>query len=1276
MSGEHDSERLPGFRKYRTVEDTEVLRQEQGEIAHRRKEAVAGGQLNDIPESADVPNSLVGLAFSGGGIRSGATCLGVLKALKKTRLLGFVDYMSTVSGGGYAGAWLSSAGLCADRTQTTQKNGAQNSTSMLSALDGGEQLSERMRKFIFGGHYLMRTQRFLNRYLAGLLLLWVVTVSGLATVALLLAIAFRSLDSTFARNFLSGLGFVTDVHRAFFPVVVVLLFWLGCWGMSYFRDRTEASGRVARYVLLLLFVTFAVTVAALMGNGEFGMDWLSADTGVDASVIAVGTKSALQYLLYGVIGIGLLPYLSPSRLIRSGTAPAKISDRWIFAISSRVVVYGIPFLMVSWFAREDISDWSTHRYTPQNIQKDVKEAVSGAAKDVPDGPFPVDPFVAITQGEFVKWSSWSPAWSPFWSAVKEQAQETTTSTFTDWLVASPLWSHLKQDGLPLVIQPVEPQRVLPATLIWRRLETVFLKNNSELGIDGRFAQLQEDQNRMRDILDCVDRASGRKQTDDGQQPPASVAPVPVQLLPGPLHRLSSRAVSLLTYPDSHFKPEGSNRLRDFIARRQGTERIRIEIAAQLDALLKTRSLLFCDWDAHAQLLDEADREQLQSAISTTRRFYAAHGIPGPSESETVAADLWSKADVSSVLANKNFTERERFEFAMVNRDLLSAAFPGTIVARDVVKASNVQRFDQDCRWNWFLCAAAVFALCGFLVNVNATGLHGFYVRGIAENWIEPVPGLGRRIPLSQLETTNEGLPYHLIGASAHWLGRRYKSHGETQRDHFLFSKLFCGCRKTGFTRSEEYMDGTITLSYAAAVSGAALSPLQHGNPLVRALLWLANLRMGQWVENPRHCSYLPSFLRKFSDVRLVTPLRLLVRAGQHAEDRPHFFVTDGGHHENLGIGALLKRRCRVILAIDAGQDGDYQFADLSELIRWSRVKHGVLLEPVERPDGHKDADDKSSLLWNDVAPKSDDLRLDQSRLSARHFVLLRVKYPELPNDAAWMVYVKSSLTGDEPIDLIRYAESDKEFPHNATADQFYLPDRFEAYRQLGEHMVDAVVRELPAWISADEKRGSQPHPYVRAMMNQLQQGAADPTSVMATDIETDNQQTDPQLEELLTQFRDADKPYAEREQSAVLLCERLSDEPKVLPAFLQALGDSDAVFRNLVLNMLRETDIVSSGDVLLRDGLKAKSWRIREGVCTLLADLLRAVADPDASLVECLLEVAEPSAKPRKAEQLAALNALSACRRHVSDESLRARIDTLINSSRPKQLPESKPEQA
>jgi hypothetical protein len=63
-------------------------------------------RLGKNPQRPAAHRSLIGLAFSGGGIRSATFNLGVLQALARARLLQSFDYVSTVSGGGYIGSWL------------------------------------------------------------------------------------------------------------------------------------------------------------------------------------------------------------------------------------------------------------------------------------------------------------------------------------------------------------------------------------------------------------------------------------------------------------------------------------------------------------------------------------------------------------------------------------------------------------------------------------------------------------------------------------------------------------------------------------------------------------------------------------------------------------------------------------------------------------------------------------------------------------------------------------------------------------------------------------------------------------------------------------------------------------------------------------------------------------------------------------------------------------------------------------------------------------------
>ena len=66
-------------------------------------------EIGDIVEDGARATSLrlesVGLAFSGGGIRSATFNLGFLQGISSLGLLKHFDYLSTVSGGGYIGAW-------------------------------------------------------------------------------------------------------------------------------------------------------------------------------------------------------------------------------------------------------------------------------------------------------------------------------------------------------------------------------------------------------------------------------------------------------------------------------------------------------------------------------------------------------------------------------------------------------------------------------------------------------------------------------------------------------------------------------------------------------------------------------------------------------------------------------------------------------------------------------------------------------------------------------------------------------------------------------------------------------------------------------------------------------------------------------------------------------------------------------------------------------------------------------------------------------------------
>lgn len=81
-------------------EFSEINKSEAAEISARRKYYKI-----DKPEKFDA----IGLSLSGGGIRSATFCLGVVQVLSEKNLMKDFDYLSTVSGGGYIGSFITSA---------------------------------------------------------------------------------------------------------------------------------------------------------------------------------------------------------------------------------------------------------------------------------------------------------------------------------------------------------------------------------------------------------------------------------------------------------------------------------------------------------------------------------------------------------------------------------------------------------------------------------------------------------------------------------------------------------------------------------------------------------------------------------------------------------------------------------------------------------------------------------------------------------------------------------------------------------------------------------------------------------------------------------------------------------------------------------------------------------------------------------------------------------------------------------------------------------------
>jgi hypothetical protein len=190
--------------------------------------------------------------------------------------------------------------------------------------------------------------------------------------------------------------------------------------------------------------------------------------------------------------------------------------------------------------------------------------------------------------------------------------------------------------------------------------------------------------------------------------------------------------------------------------------------------------------------------------------------------------------------------------------------------------------------------------------------------------------------------------------------------------------------------------------------------------------------MGYWVPNPELARDVKGF-RRLLMKRGPGPSYLIREAlGRMSLDANHIYISDGGHIENLGVYELIRRRCKFIISVDAEQDDDIQCPSLLEILRFVRVDLGLEL----------DIDIKA-------------LRPDEDGQSRRSWAVGTIHYSA--TEKGTLLYLKSSITGREPEDLLDYRRRFTSFPHDSTADQFFDAARFEAYRALGQGVTDRAM---------------------------------------------------------------------------------------------------------------------------------------------------------------------------------------------------------------------------
>jgi hypothetical protein len=309
------------------------------------------------------------------------------------------------------------------------------------------------------------------------------------------------------------------------------------------------------------------------------------------------------------------------------------------------------------------------------------------------------------------------------------------------------------------------------------------------------------------------------------------------------------------------------------------------------------------------------------------------------------------------------------------------------------------------------------------------------------------------MPMDTLLSTKGTLqrPYPIINTSLNLVNGKELAWQTRKAAGFAFTPAFCGFELPSMAKAGPWQvvhesergcfrptsgygqdnrargdeEGSIRLGMAVAVSGAAVSPNMgyHTSPALSFLMTLFNVRLGRWFANPRRKNWArpaPRFGIRYLLAELF---------GLSDADANFVYLSDGGHFENLGIYELVRRRCRLIVVIDASADGQLDFEDLGNAIRKCATDLHIEIDIDAR----------------EIVPQLPD------EFSRAHCVVGDILYERTDPGAknGTLLYVKPSLIATDYAEVLNYRKANKEFPHQSTADQWFDETQFESYRSLG-----------------------------------------------------------------------------------------------------------------------------------------------------------------------------------------------------------------------------------
>jgi hypothetical protein len=404
---------------------------------------------------------------------------------------------------------------------------------------------------------------------------------------------------------------------------------------------------------------------------------------------------------------------------------------------------------------------------------------------------------------------------------------------------------------------------------------------------------------------------------------------------------------------------------------------------------------------------------------------------------------------------------------------LSIGLDQLLLGKSLVSQLQMPTLSTRTTMGWFalgwIITAAVGLLGSYFVNINRFSLHALYRNRLIRGYLgasrqerDPDQFTGFDIkdnvsvykiwPPKSERGPGAHCLFHVVNIALNVVSSERLAWQERKAESFTVTPRHCGSAFLGFRPSEEYGGrpgrGGITLGTAMAISGAAASPNMgyHSSPSVTLLLALFNVRLGWWLGNPGECgekSYQtdgPKWAAK--------PL-FYEAFGQTTDESHYVYLSDGGHFENLGLYEMVRRRCRFIVAIDAGCDPDLAFADLGNAVRKIYIDLGIRIRfaGIEALRNHPSA-------------------MDGDATKIPYFAIGTIDYKDADGgdegDNGYILYIKPAYHGTEGAGIRSYATANRKFPHEPTADQWFTESQFESYRSLGLEIGNRVLGEPAA----------------------------------------------------------------------------------------------------------------------------------------------------------------------------------------------------------------------